>query len=135
MKKLIIVLLVILGGVIAYKKFANPTEMVATIQSDADSYSETLKLAKNNNKEVLIVFHADWCKPCQELGNVMSGLKTKIKKKYVFYYSNIDNEKNLANKFGVSSIPRYFILDSDGKVLKSGSNYKTSSEFSKWADL
>ena len=62
---------------------------------------------------VLLDFHADWCSPCQQMHPVVDRLAAKG---YPVKKINIDQNPDLAKRFGVSSIP-CFIMLVDGRVL------------------
>ena len=60
----------------------------------------------------LIYFSAPWCGPCKLLGPTMdkSGLS--------FQKINIDDDLELASKYGVRSVPTLLIADSNGNEVK-----------------
>ena len=61
-------------------------------------------------------FYADWCGPCQMMGPVIeeiAGERSDIKVCKI----NIDEEMEIAQKYGVMSIPT-FIVFKDGEVFK-----------------
>lgn len=65
------------------------------------------------NKRILVDFYADWCGPCQMMGEVLEGLGGIDVLKV-----NVDKHPLVAQKYGVMSIPA-LILFENGKVLKS----------------
>ena len=74
-----------------------------------------IKYLENNNLNdfikdgiVLVDFYADWCGPCKMLGNVLEGMDLNVIK------VNTDKFPELAQKFGVMSIPTVVIYK-DGK--------------------
>jgi thioredoxin len=67
---------------------------------------------------VLIDFWATWCGPCRMLGPVLDQVADEMGDEAVVGKINIDEEQDLAVKFGVRSIPALFILK-DGEVIES----------------
>ena len=62
-------------------------------------------------KEVLVGFNADWCGPCRMLRPILDEVDKDI------ISVNVDNNQDLAKKYGVMSIP-CLILFKDGKDIK-----------------
>ena len=61
--------------------------------------------------KVLVDFYADWCGPCRMLGPILEELENiQILK------VNVDNFQEIANKYGVMSIPT-LILFNEGKEI------------------
>jgi len=73
------------------------------------------KVAKAD-KPTLVDFFARWCGPCQILEPTIDKLATELKGKANIFKVDIDNSPDLANKFGVMSVPTIFIFK-DGKVI------------------
>ncbi|MCK4982348.1 MAG: thioredoxin [Victivallaceae bacterium] len=67
---------------------------------------------------VLIDFWATWCGPCRMLGPVLDQVADEMGDEAVVGKINIDEEQDLAVKFGVRSIPALFVLK-DGEVVES----------------
>ena len=79
-----------------------------------------LKIDKNNfdaicneGKAVLIDFYADWCGPCRMMAPVVEEIATE-NANVIVGKINVDDEPELAQKFGVMSIPTLIVLR-DGK--------------------
>lgn len=65
---------------------------------------------------VVCDFNADWCGPCKMLRPIIDEVsETRSEAKFISI--NIDNEDELAYKYGVSSIP-CLVLFKDGKEVK-----------------
>lgn len=67
------------------------------------------------NKPVLLDFYADWCGPCQSLMPTVEKLAAEHADDFVIAKVNVDNNRELAQKFGVRSIPALFFIQ-DGEV-------------------
>lgn len=57
------------------------------------------------NKVVLADFWAQWCGPCKMLAPVIDELAEKFEGKVQFVKIDVDIERELAEKYGVQSIP------------------------------
>lgn len=73
--------------------------------------SEVLK----SDKTVLVDFNADWCGPCRMLRPILDEVAL-ASDDYKIVSVNIDNEEELAEEYGVSSIP-CLVLFKDGKEI------------------
>lgn len=77
---------------------------------DQNGFNEAL-----NNKYVLVDFYADWCGPCKMVGPVLEELDVENDQLTVVKV-NVDNELDLASKYGVQSIPN-MIFFKEGKAV------------------
>ena len=72
----------------------------------------------NSDKPVLLDFWASWCAPCRMLSPSIDQLSQQYGDKVTVGKVNVDEERELAQHFGVMSIPSVFVLK-NGKVVDS----------------
>jgi thioredoxin 1 len=64
----------------------------------------------------LVDFWAEWCGPCRMMAPVLDELSAQYAGKVTIGKINVDNEGELAQEFGVSSIPTLIVFK-DGKEV------------------
>ena len=70
-----------------------------------------------NEGVVLVDFFAEWCMPCLMMAPVIDELSEKFQGKIKFGKVDVGENQELAQKFGVSSIPN-FMLFKDGEKIE-----------------
>ena len=68
---------------------------------------------------VLVDFWATWCGPCKMLTPIIEELATELEGKAVVCKINVDEQGELAMKFGVMSIPTLMVFKNGELVKKS----------------
>lgn len=73
------------------------------------------------SKPAIIDFYADWCGPCKIASPILDEINTEFAGNLVIYKVNIDQERELAQVFGISTIPAFLYIPSSGRpVLMAG---------------
>ena len=106
------------------------TEQVTNGESDgktqylttAQFKSKVMNYEKNpkqwvfeGDKPCIVDFYADWCKPCKMIAPIMEELAVKYEGQINIYKVNVDKEKELANVFGINSIPYVMFVGMQGE--------------------
>jgi len=68
-----------------------------------------------NSKAVLLDFWAEWCGPCKMIAPLLDEVADKYEDKLDVVKLNVDENPNVAQKFGIRSIPT-LILFKEGAV-------------------
>ncbi|MBE6691925.1 MAG: thioredoxin [Ruminococcaceae bacterium] len=76
-----------------------------------DNFNEV----KESEKRVLLDFFAAWCGPCRMLGPVIDQIAEE-NPEYLICKINVDEEPELAQAFGVTSIPSLFVMEK-GEII------------------
>ncbi|HHU35650.1 MAG TPA: thioredoxin [Treponema sp.] len=79
---------------------------MAVLHTNAASFEKVI----NQDKPVLVDFWAPWCGPCKMLGPVLEEADKELGDTAVIAKLNVDEEQELAVKFGVSSIPTMVVF-------------------------
>ncbi len=66
------------------------------------------------DKPAIIDFYADWCGPCRRLAPIMDELAAEYNNKIYIYKVNVDNEKEIAEAFGITSLPTIVFVPLEG---------------------
>lgn len=72
-----------------------------------------------SDKPVLVDFWAEWCSPCRMLSPVVDEVAQSYEGKALVGKVNIDEQEELAQRFGVMSIPTLILFKSGEAVQKS----------------
>ena len=82
------------------------------IQFNKESFDKAL----GEGKLMMVDFWADWCGPCRMLSPVIDRLAEQYEGQVISGKVNVDDEQELAIRYGVMSIPTV-IFFKDGKEI------------------
>lgn len=66
------------------------------------------------DKPAIIEYYADWCGPCKMIAPVLDSLAAEYAGKIYIYKINAEEERVLANIFGVSGYPTFLFIPMEG---------------------
>lgn len=87
---------------------------MSVINVNKENFSEF----KNSDRTVLLDFYADWCSPCRMLSPIVDQIAEE-NPQYLVGKVNVDLEPELAQQFGVMSIPMLAVMKNGEVVAKS----------------
>ena len=62
--------------------------------------------------KTMLYFSAPWCGPCKTLAPIVNELSSQINVRKI----NVDNDTELASKFGIRSVPTLVLVENDHEV-------------------
>lgn len=69
-----------------------------------------------SEKVQLVDFSATWCGPCQMLAPVLEAVSEEMQENVEFYNVDVDENPDLAERFGIASIPALVLMKNGEKV-------------------
>ncbi len=88
-----------------------PTEQVTAV-TNANWKNEV----EESKLPVLVDFWAEWCGPCRMVSPVIDALGKKYQGKIKVVKVNVDDNQELASKFGIMSIPTIMLFNNGQPV-------------------
>jgi len=94
-------------------------------------FKKALAKAKKSGRPIIVDFYADWCGPCREMEETTfqdAGI-SKLSRNFIAVRVNVDDNAELADQYGVSSIPDVRLLDAGGNQITRMIGYRGSDDF------
>lgn len=98
---------------------SDAVDQVREVQWIHDDFDAATVLASEEGKLIFIDFYADWCPPCRTLSEEYFPMPEyqEFLSGVVPLKINVDNMQELAQRYGVSSIPTLVLTDATGTEI------------------
>jgi len=96
------------------------------------SYESARTSAQKEGKPILAMFTASWCGPCQRMKSSTlknSSVEREINEKFVPLMIDVDANRSVSRKFGVSAMPTFAVIDPVTEDAEKSRGYMGSSQF------
>ena len=87
----------------------------------------------NSDKPALVDFWAEWCGPCKMIAPLLEEAASEYADKMSIVKLNVDESPNIAQKFGIRSIPT-LMLFKDGAVQAQKLGAMSKSQLTEFLD-
>ena len=74
------------------------------------------RIIPENGRPMIVDFSATWCPPCRQLKPIFEKLAVDFRGRIDFVTIDVDENPQLAQAYGVQSIPMMVFLNKDGQI-------------------
>jgi len=75
-------------------------------------------VSEYSDKIIVIDFWAEWCGPCKSFGPVFEKLQEEYSDDFIFAKVNVDENGDIARRFGITGIPTTVFVRNDNLINK-----------------
>ncbi|MCH5239395.1 MAG: thioredoxin family protein [Muribaculaceae bacterium] len=92
-------------------------EMTPNEVVEVPSYKiENGRIIPSEGRPMIVDFSATWCPPCRQLKPIFEKLAEEFRGRITFVTIDVDENPELAQAYGVESIPMMVFLNKDGQI-------------------
>lgn len=126
----VFVVFVAVMAVVGVSRWMAPKEIVPWRSDFTAARTE----ATSSGKPMLAYFTADWCGPCHAMkGTTWADAEVEAAlRAYVPVRVDVDLNTPVAMQYNARTIPKFAVLDGEGKVIKSTEGYMNPDDFLAW---
>jgi len=119
---ILVIVVLIVGGVFAINgaiKFMFPYPANAMGEKpESASNQPLLEKYLNQGLPAVVKLGADWCPPCRQMKPIIEELKKELNGKVIVLDLDIEKHKDIAQQYGITSIPTTLFFNSKGEFKK-----------------
>lgn len=97
---------------------------MSVLKITSENYGEEVL---NSKEKVLIDFYADWCGPCKMMAPVVEEIANELEGKLKVGKVNVDENQDLAIKYGIMSIPTLVVIE-NGETVRTLVGFRSKQE-------
>lgn len=115
--------------------FIKPTSK-DIVNQNQNFFDEIKQQATKENKNIMILFGASWCVPCQKMEHdTLFSIRSKNaldSKNLILIKIDVEKYQNLSEKYNIKMLPTSIIVDVNGNEIKRKTGFMSIREFVTW---